>query len=384
LPNLHGTNKNAIGGIVSLSQDRKRIYYVDQEKNQFTIQAVDLNFKDRNMVDFPGKLTLDGKLLDMFTEGRHVAIFYFDKGTIHEMIIDGLNTSTKRSYVLPASMPEVVDREVTLCREGDFVGVVEAKSILKIFVKDEWITAVRDYDGARSAYTTIARYERSTGKLVVSRTIPTEGKFSSTILDTLVYRTVNSKNVFKLEAFGVTSAKKVHEHKIEAMPAHDKQMVYLREGRANRIGKIESLKHMMKGANLCDPFVIAQYEGDSTLITWGTYYDDNGAMGPAGLGPVAGMIVMAVGTTIKQVTPGPGLSRYFYLTGNVKGGFKLSENPQGLRARIDSFEMAQQKEGSAKKLGYYKFDGYIVSAYYLPKKNKLKLVKFPADLSNEE
>ena len=380
LPTFRWTTRKDIIGSVPRPGGIKRMYYLNQEKKQFTILATDVNLEDRGWVHVPGNLVLEGKMLGMFTNKNEAVVFYYDKGTIHEIVLDGLTTSAKKSYALPPSMSEVNIRDVTLCADGEHIGALQAKSFVKIFVSDEWITAVHDHwgYGYKSVYTTVARCERSSGK-VISRTIPTEGIISSTMLDTLLYRTKNSKSVFTLEVFGISSAKKIYEHKIESIPAHETQMVYLREGRANRIRKTESLKHMMHVMRFdtqFDPFVIAQHHGDSTLITWGNYVDDNGMQGPAGLDPVAGMILMVVGTTAKQIRPGPGLSRYFYLTGNIKDGFTFKDKPDCVRTRIDLFEMDQQKNVEAKKYGYFNFKGDIIAIYYLPKKDKLKFVKF--------
>jgi len=375
MPNLHGTNKNAICGVESLPGGIKRFYYADQAKSKFTIQAIEADFKKRSTIDFPGELVLNGKMLTMLTDDNQVVIFSYDKGTIYEVVIDGLKASSKKSYQLPESMTSVNARDVTLCVEGDHVGVVEAKSNLKIFLNDEWITAVHDNSGYSSTHTAVTRFERSSGK-VVTQTIPTKGKFSSTILDTLVYRTINGKSAFKLEIFGVNSASKIHEYNIAALPANEEQLVYFREGRANTIGKIETLKHMMKTSPACEPFVVAQYQGNTTVLTWGTYFDDNGAMGPGGLDPITGMAKMIIGTTIKQIAPGPGVSRYFYLQGNLNDGFTLNDNSDCLRARVDAFETAQQKDAATKRKSYFKINGDIVAAYYLSKSNKLIFVKF--------
>ena len=380
LPNLRWANRKDIAGIVALPDGRKRIYYVNQEKKQFTILASELHFKNRNFADTPGELILGGQMLGMFTDNNTVVLFYFDKGTIHEIVLDGLNITNKKSYVLPAGMADVHAREITFFPEGDHVGAVQAKSTLKLILNDESITAVHDYwgYGYKSVYTTVAICERSSGKVTV-KTFPSDGILSSTIVDNFLYRTINSKNTFVMEVFDVNSATKIHEHRIDASPATEKQMVYFREGRAHRVSKTESLEHMMhimKRAAPVEPFVMAQNQGDSVVITWGNYFDDNGAMGPGGLDPVTGLIIMAVGTTIKQVSPGPGISRYFYLMGNVKGGFTLKDDPDFLRARIDLFEMEQQKSEVAKKYGYFNFRGDVIGIYYLPKKNKLKFVKF--------
>jgi len=380
-PNLHGTNKKPICGIVSLSGGRKRVYFLDQAKKEFRIKAIEANFGDKSIIDVPGEGVFDGRMLAMLTENNQVTIFSKDKGIIHEITLEGVKGSTKKSYVLPSTMSAISAHEVSIRREGDYAGVLEAKSDLKLFVNNDWITAILDYGGYgyTSAYTVIARYERSSGK-VISRTFPTETEttLNSTILDTIVYRTINSSGVFKLESFDLKSAKKIYEHKIVLSTANADQLVYFREGRANKIGKGQTLKVMMKNSAICEAFAIAQYQGDSTLITWGTYFDENGPGAFVGPDPFTGMIAMFVASTINQSIPGPGVSMYFYLMGNVRQGFKFRDNPDCLRTRIDSFEMAQQKEDLARKLGYYKFNGSIISVYYLPKKNKLKLVKFEA------
>src|SRR5688572_2859541 len=64
-PYLHATNKNPICGIVSLSRGIKRLYYLDQAKKEFRIKAVEANFEDKRMIDVPGELVLNGRMLAM-------------------------------------------------------------------------------------------------------------------------------------------------------------------------------------------------------------------------------------------------------------------------------------------------------------------------------
>ena len=94
---------------------------------------------------------------------------------------------------------------------------------------------------------------------------------------------------------------------------------------------------------------------------------DPTVMSPAAGGNVIGLglMVMAVGTTIKQLSDGPGISRYFYVRGSADGGFEFApdDSIDIVRRRIDSFELESLTK-DVKRLGYFTAGESVIGAYH--------------------
>lgn len=205
-------------------------------------------------------------------------------------------------------------------------------------------------------------------------------QFSSHIVDNKLFSFIKASNKFILTVLDLTT-KNVLAKK-EIIKGQEDFYVYFRNGRDKLISDNETLKDMMKTAKACVPSISVIKSGNSYIIQCGTYFNSNGMMLPSGFNnfaSVAGVLVMTVGTIIKQSMEPPGISRYFYVVFDSQvASLKYAEpNLSFTRKKIDEFEInsGKQKLRYSEK-SYIPFKRGIIGLYLSLKKDQIEMVYF--------
>jgi hypothetical protein len=377
-PNIRLINKKPICGILSLSAGIKRFYFIDTEKEKFRINALEVDFANRRTIGVEGEVALNGRFLKMEVKNDQVTVYAYDNNTLQETILNGFTIARQINYIIPFEIFKDKQRDISLIMDHDLIGSVQAKARVKVFISSEFITVTFDsYRGdlKSKSETRFVRFDRKSAavsELVIKE--PSGGNFSSAVIDTLLYRVTNMRKYFELQIFNTKTGNKIYSYGIDLADSLKKHLVYFREGRAKKISKTEWLKHMMGVSAACDPFIVVSKSKDSMthVVTWGTYFDNNGFSAPGGATPLSFILPIVIGTTIRQLSEGPGISRYFYMAGNLSKGFAYSENST-LRSKIDSFEMTHPDQRNE---GYFQAGDGVIAAYYNSKSRKVSFLKF--------
>lgn len=318
-----------------------------------------------------------------------VFIYSFEKKTYRLKVTEKLNDKivNERLYGLSFDLSKFKTSDIAFVPEGSIIGAAQASARVKVFAGPEHVKIIVDdpYDeyalSVQNNYKTILiDIDTKTGA-VLNKMIPemSKGNFRSFPLSKHLFRTVVWGDDFTLQMFDLEKRQFVNSKKIVNDRKYKDQKVFFREGSQNSISQAESLSHMIKVSRLCVPFVLAEKDPQSdsgVVVTWGTYYNGRGVQAPI-LPGAMGLMIMAVGTTIKQMSEGPGVSRYSYVRGSVKDEFQIinGEPVDIVRSRIDLFEMANLRKDFTRK-GYYQASESIIGMYLDEANSELWLVEF--------
>ena len=108
----------------------------------------------------------------------------------------------------------------------------------------------------------------------------------------------------------------------------------------------------------------------STVVIWGTHCTGDGLPGPS-----SSLLVLAVGSVIKKINEGPGVSMYFYLRAVPNQAFEIRSDLDIVHSRLDAFELANLNENFERK-GYFQASDAVVGMYHDEVNSELWLVKF--------
>ncbi len=376
--------------ISAITRDSLHTYfhYVEEDNKLISLGAIKEN-RLTGKKESCAPTTVDGSLLGITGNEDRIFIYSFEKKTYRLRVTEKVNDKVvnEKFYGLSFDFSKVKSSDIAFIPEGSVIGVAQASARIKIFISSDHARIV--FDDPFNEYapepqnnykTILIDINMQTG--VVSNKMITEttkGNFRSFPLSKYLIRTVAWGNDFTLQVFDMEKGAFINSKKIVNEKKYKEQMVFLREGLKNTISRTENLWNMIKVSGLCVPFVLAEKDpqtDNGLLITWGTYYNDRGMLGPLG-GGVMGLVIMAVGTTIKQMSEGPGVSRYFYLRGSPVDEFQIVSDDQVdiARSRIDSFEMNHLGE-DFKRMGYYQASKSVIGAYHDKTNSTLWLVKF--------
>ena len=363
-------------------------HYVEEENKLISLGAIKEN-RLTGKREACAPTTVDGRLIGITGNENSVFIYSFEKKTYHLKVTEKQNDKVvnERLYGLSFDLSKFKTSDIAFVPEGSVIGAAQASARVKVVVGREHVRIIMDdpYDehalSVQNNYKTVLiDIDTKTGA-VLNKMIRemSKGNFRSFPLSKYVFRTVVWGNDFTLQMFDMEKRQFVNNKKIVNDKKYKDQKVFFREGSQNRISQTESLSHMIQVSGMCVPFVLAEKNPQSdsgVVVTWGTYYNGRGVQAPL-LPGAMGLMIMAVGTTIKQMSEGPGVSRYLYLRGSEKDEFQIinGEPVDIVRSRIDSFEMANLRDDFTRK-GYYQASESIVGMYLDEANSELWLVEF--------
>lgn len=378
-----------ICGVTTLSRQQKNFYFLEQKRNTVILKVLQLDFKNKFRSLLPEQVILNGKFLGAHEEQGDLLIYTTEKNkfTIKMTRLHNLTSLEERNYKLSVDLSNYKNTDIAFFEENEFLGAVKAAGKVKIILKARTIDILIDephneYEEQERMYkTTFISIDKESGESTI-KMFPEFEKtnFRSFISDQYLFRTKNTFEKLVLQVFDHTTGQQVLTKTILFEKTLNRKLVYFREGRGNKVSKIESLGHMIKVSYMCSPFVTVSKDSSSSnfIMTWGTYYDDNGMQAAVSSNPLLGLMIVAVGTAIRQLSDGPGISRYFYLTGNPANGFDFASDAivNTIKEKIDLYEMDQQ----GLKINFW-YKGYFdlnrnVMAVYQISSGKLFVVKF--------
>ena len=204
---------------------------------------------------------------------------------------------------------------------------------------------------------------------------PSTGKadFGSFLYDGKLFQNHIAKDEFSLVVYDL-SGRQLMRYDVTAdsleVGKKDSPKVNFRRGRQNFQGW-DTFQSIFKQTGMSDPLIVASKNGERYRIQWGTYFDENGAGTYAsGVAPLVSMLTFFVTTAIKQVSDGPGLSRYLYFETDLSTGKILPAElpPSGLlRGKIDEYERNRQKKSNSpfESKSYLSFLDGVLAIYRL-------------------
>jgi hypothetical protein len=276
--------------------------------------------------------------------------------------------------------------EIQYMPDNAFLSIAECTARVKLYKQGDIISIViddpvvsTDKNNTTLAKTLVYQWETISGEIKnfligeLSR-----DDFRSFLYNGNLYRTTNSYNRFELKVQDL-QGQMISSYVILKNDSLKKRKMVFREGKARRVSSTESILGMMRSSEMCLPSVMIEKDSKGeAVLTWGTYFDDNGMSAPVGVNPVAALSAMVVGTIIRQSMEGPGISRYFYLSNLLGNRFAFPERePDLLRVKIDTYEIEQQKKDIRFKYkAYVEWESGVAGIYQDAQNKKLILVKF--------
>lgn len=374
--------------ISSVTRDSLHNYfhYFEEKNKSISLWGIKEN-RLTGKKEISSPTTIDGRLIGITGSRERVFIYSFEKKAYRLKVTEMVNDKivNESLYGLSFDLSKFKGSDIAFIPEGSFIGTTQASAPIKVFAGPEHVRITFDdpFDEFASSpqnhyKTTLVDINTQTG--TVSNKMITEaskGNFRSVPFSKYLFRTVMWANELTLQMFDVEKGELVSTKKIVSDKQHKDQKVFLREGLRNRISQNETLSNMIHSSWACVPFVVADKDvqtDSSAVVTWGTYYNGRGAL-PLPSPNVIGLVIMAVGTGIRQIAEGPGLSRYFYLRGSPKEQFQIINDVDVVRSRIDSFEQAHLHADFTRK-GYFHASESAVGTYFDEVNSELWLVEF--------
>lgn len=363
-------------------------HYVEEENKLISLGTIKEN-RLTGKREACAPTTVEGRLIGITGNENTVFIYSFEKKTYQLKVTEKLNDRivNERLYGLSFDLSKFKPSDIAFVPKGSVIGAAQASARVKVFVGPEDVKIIMDdpYDETalpvqNNYKTVLIDIDTKTGA-VLNKIIPemSKGNFRSFPLSKYLFRAVAFGNDFTLQMFDMEKRQFVNSKKIVNDKKYKGQKVFFREGSKNRISQTESLSNMIQVSWQCVPFVLAENDPQSdsgVVVTWGTYYNGRGVQAPVMPGGL-GLMIMVIGTTIKQMSEGPGVSRYLYVRGSAKDEFQIvnAEAVDIVRNRIDLFEMANLKDDFTRN-GYYQASESILGAYLDEANSELWLVEF--------
>jgi hypothetical protein len=379
IPQLH---EKYIAAITN-HDDKNYFYYFNEEKKNIILRVVERDFANNKTV-LSQDIPVEDNLLGYYTSEDDLFIASFEKKNKYVLKISQihrLSAAETKSYNLSVDLSTLKISDIAFIEQPNLVGAEQAQSKVKILCfKDEIIVMVDDpFDQHK---TTITRINTQTG--LTNTMVFTEARtfnFRSFIFDNYLFRTLHSSNSIELQIFSLTTGELLNTTNISLYKSLKEKHVYFKEGRSMTISDTETLFHMIKGTLFSNPFLTVENEPvtGQFIITWGTYYDNNGIGPSVGLTPLLAFVSFVAITAAKQLSDGPGISRYFYMKGNPVEGFNFIEGTKlvNTRERVDQFEIMRQNSGVRyESKQYIKNNDATFGIYYEADTHKITLYKF--------
>jgi hypothetical protein len=367
----------------------KLLYFLSESRKGISLGAL----KTTAMLEKPtvigDTLLSNGRLIGNDVRDNDLYLYTFSKDTylLNVLRINQLKVVEQKKYKLSFDLSQFNPAQIAFIPEGILPGVEQASAKVKIMLQGDYINLIVDechdqYNEKLKLYkTTVVHINTRTSETSIHvYTESTSRKFRSFLVGNYLFRAIHYFDAFNLQVFDIRSNREIYQKMLIADKAAKDIPVYFREGKANRIDTLERLHHMIDISQMCEPFIIVQNDSatNNYKITWGTYFNDKGIT-PLAMANPAGLMVMIVGTAIKQMGEGPGVSRYFYMQGNFDNGFDLlNDHKQMMRNKIDTYELFLQSEKKRyQRKGYYITSTNMMAMYFYSKTKKLELVAFP-------
>jgi hypothetical protein len=365
------------------------LYFLTESRKGISLGALNVTATMQKPIVIGDTLLANGRLIGSDIRNNDLYLYTFEKDSylFNVIRINQLKVVEEKKYKLSFDLSQFNPAQIAFIPEGVLPGAEQASAKVKIMLQDDYINLIVDechdqYNEKLRLYkTTVVHINTHTNETSIHvYTEDTPRKFRSFLVGNYLFRAIHYFDAFNLQVFDIRSNREVYHEMLVADKAANEILVYFREGKANRIDTLETLYYTIGASPMCEPFIIVQNDDAASnyKITWGTYFNGKG-IAPLVMANPAGLMVMIVGTAIKQMGEGPGISRYFYMQGNFDNGFNLlNDHKEMMRNRIDTYELfLQSQKKRYQRKGYYISPNSMLAFYFYPKTDKLELVVFP-------
>lgn len=379
-------NDNLMVDVFAIQKFDDEVYYYffSGKKEKLLLKAIvekpEFSSRKESVIELPVAGMLIGSKLS-----NNLSLLFFDEEVNQFTILEirGLKVISERKYSLPEQFSKYVKKpsDVELFTEQSELNTFKGWSKVKVYWYNNVYIAIDEPaisgNTKRAVQTQVylLNDEHESNEVIV---IPEESRddFRSYILDKKLFRSVVSKTKFTLSVYDLDSKELLGREEI--LKGQATFNTYFRYGRENRISKNETIDIMIRTAGLSSPSLNVLKDSSGYLIQWGLYFNDKGMQGPAGMASLAGLLVMTVGTAIKQMNDGPGVSRYFYYSwSSDTNKFSFNDSPNTNRSKLDAYEIAMgERKAKVTMKNYIEFRDGLLGIYYEFNKEKATIVQF--------
>jgi hypothetical protein len=374
-------DENPLAGIISVNSDIKQFYFLQEKGKSILLKAMEVNLKDNSKSTPQNKYEIKGKLLGLNQQPNKLLIISLEpSGTELKIALVSRFGVDERIYKLPINLNSFRESEISVIASTQYISVLQALSKVKIFWTPNNVSIIVDglQDSKKKNYGTLIGKLHKEGE-GISKFIPeSTDNFRSYLVNNRLYRFVNKTNEITLTIFDVTSGEQSFTTTYLKGAEYSHNSVIFREGKKDQITMMSNIGEMVRFADRSIPFVTAKEDtvNKNLWITCGSYFNEKGATLPLFPNP-ATLIAALIGTMTKQLSEGPGISRYFYLKIKPDNSSSMyTKDPEnGIRQKIDNYEIdlnASQK--GTHKIGYFQYKDGILGLYR--KERVFRLVEF--------
>ena len=365
--------------VFAVESEGDKIYHYYRERK--SLRAFEKLIDSRTMNNMPESIEFkDVIILASYVDENLFLILLKEGGNeISVLEIAGMRVVNTTTYKLPIVLDEFIKKNTYIeFYDEPLLDSFKGRARVKIFLAGADIYLVIDEKQFEPTKTnpniTHVLHLDKAGEVKYHR-FPSTGKadFGSFLCDGKLFQNHIAKDKFSLVVYDL-SGRQLMRYDLTAdsldVGKKNSPKVNFRRGRENFQGW-DTFQSIFKQTGMSDPLIVVSENGEGYRIQWGTYFDENGAGTYAsGVAPLVSMLTFFVTTAIKQVSDGPGLSRYLYFETDLSTGKILPAEipPSGLlRGKIDEYERNRQKKSNSpfESKSYLPFLDGVLAIYRL-------------------
>ncbi len=354
-----------------------------------------LLIQKNNDLDNIYQLQLSGKLLASFGNSTLFILTYEKENKLLRVIeVEKDNIKNESIIDFPFDLTEYNPNDIRYIAFDSHILLPDAAARLKITMDGNNLILLADepyqswHDANVLAKTLICEIDLQSNTLNTRFILEaSHNDFRSFLHDGLLYRLITNSKKFELKVFD-TTGKRVSGFVILRDPDTKKQKVFFRaridnqlsiiSGKETQLANVETLYHTMLVANQSRPLIIVEKTSDKKVVlTCGNYYNRKGASAGIGIPDPIRLPVAIFGTTVKQFTEGPGVSRYFYMSQDKVGNYQIDNELKTPRGIIDSYEVSKEKDSLKFSFkGYTSFGLDFLGLYQYRKSDSIEIINY--------
>ena len=365
--------------VFAVESEGDKIYHYYRERK--SLRAFEKLVDSRTMNNLPESIEFkEAIILASYVNENLFLILLKEEGNeISVLEIAGMRVVNTTTYKLPIVLDEFIKKNTYIeFYDEPLLDSFKGRARVKIFLAGADIYLVIDKrqlePTKNNPNVTHVLHLDKAGEVMYYR-FPSTGKadFGSFLYDGKLFQNHIAKDKFSLVVYDL-SGRQLMRYDVTAdsldVGKKDSPKVNFRRGRENFQGW-DTFQSIFKQTGMSDPLIVASENGEGYRIQWGTYFDENGAGTYAsGVAPLVSMLTFFVTTAIKQVSDGPGQSRYLYFETDLSTGKILPAElpPSGLlRGKIDEYERNRQKKSNSpfESKSYLPFLDGVLAIYRL-------------------
>ncbi|HEY3405179.1 MAG TPA: hypothetical protein VGK59_17465 [Ohtaekwangia sp.] len=382
---LHDLDEKPVLALIT-SEENTVCYFLEDNKKNVVIRAKVISTQTGKGNILPRQIDLPGNVYGSYTEGNALYLLCSVKGGFNLKLVRIEDLEIKQETIFPLSfdLGKIKKAGVTFYEAGSNlipaqvtspVKIVKEKSAIRILVDQFYNRDASDPIAGATYSTSVITLDLVTGKSSNFNFIePSLNFFNSFLFHEHLFRVVNDGG-FRIEVFNLEKKAKVYTQTIPADNQLKNDTLYTRQQKEVR--KSFFLKKIV-GVNI-NSFILADSLSDGNLVlTLGNF---GVASQPVPIIPSLGLMGAMVSLTslaaIHALDEGSAFYNYFYVSGSVTNGFRISYEAASLRKNIDQYEFdLQEKKEKFKYKGYLSHDNGIYGIYRVGTEDIIHILDF--------